>query len=157
MLWESYGNPKGNEKPLYGGFCIKPWKSLVLDLRKNGSIWIHAAYKYQNIAGTKLVKESTGSKSHYAGPTDSATKNPRLPCRGCRRDCKHYRICDGRPWRTLTPENTAVSKYPDWLDFASPNGNLGNWILRSDAFVREEVTSAGESSKLLKKLAQADG
>jgi hypothetical protein len=59
------------------------------------------------------MKEGSDSQSNDIAPTGSNVISARLPCRGCRSDCKHYDICDGRPWRTLTPENTAVSEHPD--------------------------------------------
>ena len=32
-------------------------------------------------------------------PPQAAPNHPRLPCRGCTRDCPHYDICEGALWR----------------------------------------------------------
>jgi hypothetical protein len=56
------------------------------------------------------MKEGLNLESGHIVETDLTTKSARLYCRGCSRGCKHYEICDGRPWRTLTPQNTAVSE-----------------------------------------------
>jgi len=52
------------------------------------------------------MKVDTHGKPDAGGAKDAGAVGVRLPCRGCGSDCKHYAICDGRPWRTLTPENT---------------------------------------------------
>lgn len=32
----------------------------------------------------------------------------RLPCRGCTRDCKNYRLCEGRLWRLDSNTRSAL-------------------------------------------------
>ena len=56
------------------------------------------------------MNEVVSLESGHIVETDLAVQSARLYCRGCSPGCKHYEICDGRPWRTLTPENTALSE-----------------------------------------------
>jgi hypothetical protein len=59
------------------------------------------------------MKVELSGKPDAGIPSDTGCVGVRLPCRGCGSDCKHYAICDGRPWRTLTPENTGGAAHSD--------------------------------------------
>ncbi len=53
------------------------------------------------------LTESTAADRNNSTPPIHYGK--RLPCRGCRSNCKYYEVCDGRPWRTLSPTPDPVS------------------------------------------------
>ena len=39
-------------------------------------------------------------KNNLGQTKEENSKNyPRLPCRGCTRQCKNYDKCNGKPWR----------------------------------------------------------